>query len=179
VSKPSDERGTPTYIIEAAQSVMGNIDLDPATCPEAQAVVQAQTFHTKESNGLAHQWQGRVWLNPPYSHPLCQQFITKLLDEYDAGRVTEAIVLVNTSTGKWYHALLERFPVCYPKHHPRHPNARIEFVPLPGNNRGTGNNSGGQALFYLGTNVDRFFDEFSEFCTVPWAMHPSKPPSEP
>ena len=99
-----------------------------------------------------------MWLNPPFSQPLCTQFIDKLLAEYDRGRVHQAIVLVNVSTGKWFHKLLARFPVAYPKHHPLHPNARIEFVPLPGNDRGTNNNSRGQALFYLGPGADRFFE---------------------
>jgi hypothetical protein len=44
----------------------------------------------------------------------------------------------------------------------------IEFYKLAGNHRGKDNSSRGQAIFYLGLDVDRFFGVFGEFCTVPW-----------
>lgn len=52
-------------IIEAARSVLGGIDLDPASCAEANREVRASCYYTKEVDGLALPWFGRVWLNPP------------------------------------------------------------------------------------------------------------------
>lgn len=169
----TDERGTPAYIIEAARRVMGTIDLDPASTPLANETVGADLFYTKEDDGLSRAWFGNVWLNPPFSHPLCEQFIDKLISEYEQGYVYQAIVLTNYSTGKWYHRLLKRFPYVQPKHHDLHPNARIEFVPLPPNERGTGNNGTGQTIWYIPrsiTWVARFWEVFGEFCTVPWSL---------
>ena len=57
---------TPARYIEAARGVMGGIDLDPATSALANQTVRAARIFTREDDGLAHDWQGRVWLNPPY-----------------------------------------------------------------------------------------------------------------
>lgn len=58
---------TPQRYSEAARSVMGAIDLDPATHPIAQQTVRAISHYTAAENGLAQEWHGRVWLNPPLS----------------------------------------------------------------------------------------------------------------
>ena len=177
--RTSDERGTPAYIIDYARQVMGSIDLDPASTAEANEVVQAKHYYTIENSGLDpdNQWFGNVWLNPPFSQPLCEQFIDRLIDEWEKDNVNQAIVLVNVSTGRWFHKLLERFPVVYPKHCDYHSNARIEFYPLKGNPRGTDNNSRGQAIFYLpngnpafefGRSCKRFYCAFEGICTIPW-----------
>ena len=165
----SDERGTPAYIIEGAREVMGGIDTDPASCAKANRIVKAERYYDKGDDGLKQPWYGNVWLNPPFSQPLCQRFIGKLISEWAKCNTYQAIVLVNVSTGRWYHKLLRTFPVVYPKHHELHPNARIEFNPLPGNNRGTDNNSRGQAIFYLGPDKhrERFNTVFGRCGTIP------------
>jgi len=77
---------------------MGGLDLDPATCEEAQAEINAPTYYTKKENGLARPWFGRVFLNPPYSMPLIEEFTQKVIEEYDTGRIDQAVVLVNNCT---------------------------------------------------------------------------------
>jgi phage N-6-adenine-methyltransferase len=101
----NNEWFTPPEIIAAARAVLGDIDLDAASCEKAQKIVQAADYFTAESDGLAQEWHGRVWLNPPYSRDLLPAFVDKLLAELDAGRVTEAIMLVNNCTdAAWFHA---------------------------------------------------------------------------
>lgn len=153
----SDEWYTPAEYIEAARAVMGDIDLDPATCRAAQETIRAGSFFTKEDDGLVQPWHGRVWLNPPYSASLVQGFVDKLCAEYDAGRMTEAIVLVNNATDTaWFHSLLARFPACVLRR-------RVPFW-RPGFSGGGARQ--GQVIFYLGPNVDRFRGVFSRFGVV-------------
>lgn len=69
----SDEYYTPKHIIEA----LGHFDLDPAT-PENPRWRTADMMYTKEDDGLKQEWFGRVFLNPPYSRPLVNQFMAKM-----------------------------------------------------------------------------------------------------
>jgi ParB family chromosome partitioning protein len=81
--------------VELARAVMGSIDCNPATTESAQRVVRAETYYTRQSDGLVHEWHGNVWLNPPYTRP---EFVEKLIREYEAGRIKQAIVLLELST---------------------------------------------------------------------------------
>lgn len=71
----TDEWYTPKEIIDA----LGGFDLDPCA-PVNPLWPTAKNHFTKEDNGLAQEWFGRVWLNPPYSRPLIEQFVTKMAD---------------------------------------------------------------------------------------------------
>jgi hypothetical protein len=52
---------TPDQYLDLAHSVLGNIDLDPASSDHAQEKVRADRHLTIETNGLAQEWRGRVW----------------------------------------------------------------------------------------------------------------------
>lgn len=60
---------TPPWIIEAATTVLGGIDLDPASTARANEAVQAFLYFTQEWDGLTRPWCNRpptsIWLNPP------------------------------------------------------------------------------------------------------------------
>lgn len=103
------------------------ITTDPASSDLAQATVQAKYYYTADTDGLAQEWRGNVWLNPPYSQPLLSRFIDKLLTELDAGRVRQALVLVNnaTETG-WAQRLIEASAaVCFLK-------GRVKYLDVTG-----------------------------------------------
>lgn len=157
-----DSWSTPPEILDDARALFGgSIDLDPATHPAAQLRVDARACYTKETNGLEHEWHGKVWLNPPYSFPLVQQFALKLIAEYDAARVTEALILVNNATSaKWFQALLARFPACFFE-------GRIAFLYDDGAKAGARQ---GQALMYLGPNVQDFRRIFGGYGVIVGAM---------
>jgi ParB family chromosome partitioning protein len=144
---------TPEEIIEKAREVFGGeIDLDPASEPEAQKIIKAKKFYTEEDDGLKHEWQGRVFLNGPYGRQLHELFIHKLWEERQAGRVTEAITLTHnfTDTGWFQDGIFPHASViCFTR-------GRVAFydgdeIAAP---------TEGQALSYFGPNVARFVEVF-------------------
>ena len=77
----------PREVVDAARAVLGAIDLDPASCAEANTVIQATTIYTVEDNGLERSWHGRVWMNPPYKQPDIEQFCAKFAQHVTAGDI--------------------------------------------------------------------------------------------
>ncbi len=153
-----DEWYTPTEYIEAARIVMGQIDLDPASCEAAQRIVQAAAYLTKEDDALRDgiEWRGRVWLNPPYSTPLIRHFVSKLIQQYEIGNITEAIIITNNSSDTgWFHDLLSRYPACFTR-------GRAQFWRPDSAAFGARQ---GQTIFYLGDDFEAFrfvFDAFGQ-----------------
>lgn len=149
---------TPAKYIEMAREVMGSIDVDPASNATAQRTINAGVHYTAETNGLDKDWNGTVWMNPPYSNPEIQNFVDKIIAEHKAGRCTEAVVLTNNSgdTG-WHHALQDACSaMCIVK-------GRIRFESPT---RASNSPAMGQAFFYFGDDRQRFKDVFSEIGKV-------------
>lgn len=96
---------SPEWIVEDVRTVLGGIDLDPASCAEAQRIVRATTYFDIGNDGLSLPWYGRVFLNPPYARGVIERWAKKFALEWEAGHIREAIVLVNnaTETG-WFNA---------------------------------------------------------------------------
>jgi len=93
--KENDEWYTPAEIIRS----LGDFDLDPATSAEAYRINQsAKYIYTLTEDGLKQPWNGRVWLNPPYSNPLAKRYLEKMA-EHNNGI---ALVFSKIET-KWFH----------------------------------------------------------------------------
>ena len=152
-----DDWCTPIEYVDAVREVLGTIDLDPATNEYGQSIIGASKFYTKQDDGLAHEWHGRVFLNPPYSVPMIDKFVSKLLAEYMTGNVTEAIVLTNNSTEtQWFQGLLSVCQVvCFP-------SRRLKFWK---NGNEVFATRQGQAFFYFGAS-EKFAKVFAAFGTV-------------
>ena len=145
---------TPEIYIEMAREVMGGIDLDPASDEEAQKVVKAERFYDKEADGLQQTWQGRIWLNPPWSDP--QPWLKKLVAE----KVDQAIVLTTNATEtEWFQDMI---PQAYVVSFPR---GRIKCY---GHDNGS-SPLRGQAFFYLGNYSSSFQDIFGEIGRI-WVV---------
>ncbi|MEL6108121.1 MAG: DNA N-6-adenine-methyltransferase [Planctomycetota bacterium] len=144
---------TPAQYVLIARGVMGGIDLDPATAATPQEYIDAEKCYTVDDDGLAQDWAGRVWLNPPYSKDLCSRFAEKLLDHFIAGDVTQAVVLVNNATDTaWFQSLSKiASAVCFP-------SGRIKFLGADGEEKNTPLQ--GQAFLYCGKRVERFAKAF-------------------
>ena len=71
----SNDWYTPKWIIDT----LGPFDCDPCAPPtEVRPYQIAPIAYTKDDDGLAHEWQGTVWMNPPYSRVLLRQFCEKM-----------------------------------------------------------------------------------------------------
>lgn len=152
----NNEWYTPPEYIEAARTVMGGIDLDPASSPKANETVQAPVFYTAEDDGLEKPWTGRVWLNPPYSGDLVGRFADKTIEAVTSGSVPQAVVLVNnaTETG-WFQKLAEHATaLAFPK-------GRIRYLDSDGRPRQSPLQ--GQAFLYFGPHREHFEAVFSAF----------------
>ena len=68
-----DEWYTPRWIIDA----LGPFDIDPCA-PSVKPYEIAPLSYTKEDDGLAQEWHGTVWMNPPYSRVLLRRFCEKM-----------------------------------------------------------------------------------------------------
>jgi phage N-6-adenine-methyltransferase len=145
---------TPAAYVEAARRALGAIDLDPASCEVAQKAVGAARFYSAEQDGLKRAWDGRVWLNPPYSQPLVSQFIDKLISEVEAGRTKAAVALLNNSTDtEWFHrAAKSARAICFTR-------GRIRFEKP---DREAASPLQGSAFFYFGTRVAAFAEAFAD-----------------
>ncbi|MCD1413697.1 hypothetical protein IOC51_06560 [Vibrio parahaemolyticus] len=161
-----DEWYTPPKYTDDARSVMGSIDVDPASNDYAQTRIQAGTYYTEETNGLDKIWKGNVWLNPPYSKGKsgCAVFVDRLVALVRAEHVTQAVVLTNSLTDtNWSHSLFSVATlVAFPK-------GRIKFERHPDHAAPKGKEDGamkGQMFTYIGDNPQAFVDVFGEYCRI-------------
>jgi hypothetical protein len=160
----------------AAREVMGGIDLDPASCLLANAFgVFADHIFTKESDGLARAWSGRVWLNHPFHRgenpcpenrakckknvcktarghidtriPSNKDWINKAVAEFESGNVSSLMLICFASTSEgWFRPLLD-YPLCFltPRTNYYRPDGTL-----------AGDVSKGSVVAYLGTEPTRF-----------------------
>lgn len=146
----NNEWYTPAEYIEAAREAMGSIDTDPASNDIANKIVKAEKYYTVETNGLAHDWTGNVWMNPPYSSDLISKFVEKLKEQ--RANYNQAIILVNNATEtQWFYEIVKiASAVCFPK-------SRVKFYMPDGK---TGAPLQGQAVLYVGNNTEKFISAF-------------------
>lgn len=148
---------TPIEIVDAAREVMGSIDLDPASSWDANAIVRADDYFDTAVDGLSTTWKGRVWMNHPFSKKGNPLWVNKLLEEYESGRVSQACCITFAATSeKWAQPLMHR-PQCFL-------SPRTNYY-LPDGTKKKGV-SKGSMVTYLGGNVGKFREVFSQFGVV-------------
>jgi len=144
----SDEWYTPNGIIFRVIKAMGGIDTDPCSNSHETPTVPAATHYTIEDDGLAQEWKGRVYMNPPYGREIAE-WVDYLFEQYKCGNTTEAIALVPSRTDTAWFRVLRDFPHCFIW-------GRLNF-----------SDSGNAAPFpsmavYLGGNMDGFISAFKD-----------------
>lgn len=170
---------TPPEIIQAARTVLGEIDLDPASSEIANQRVKAKRIFTKADDGLHQDWRGNVWMNHPWGarETACKKnckkkacvkrgyhldkelpgnaaWINKLVNEYERGNVDQALCITYASTGEAWFKPLKRYPLCLL-------DGRTSFYTPEGIK--LNQNTKGCSVAYLGKNISAFIKSFSEF----------------
>lgn len=158
-SDPSnDENYTPEEYVIFFRNLFGCFDLDGFSCAEANQVVMATKYFTKEDNALTQDFSPyrNKFFNPPYSD--MDRCIDKILSYKDIGNT---LILVNSNTDStWYQKAVQATKengayLLFKK--------RIEFIntkrilrkQLTG--KGSGNNKG-QTAFCYGDLVNDFVE---------------------
>lgn len=162
----SNEHFTPPDICDRVRDVFGGaIDLDPASCEQADRLVRARTFYTLREDGLTLPWWGRVFLNPPGGtrrpgpgrRPVSQAALwwATLAQRFEHGRIEQAaFVVFNLETLRhavgWGGSHPLDFPIVLFAD-------RIDYR-RPGRHgpEPQGSPSHPSALVYLGPRVERF-----------------------
>jgi hypothetical protein len=105
-------------------------------------------------------------MNPPYSQPEIVYFVDKLIEEYQSGRCTEAIILTHNSTDtRWCNTLFGGgSAMCFT-------TGRVKFVSPKGEFAAP---AMGQLFTYFGRRPQRFADVFSEIGNVVYPANDNK-----
>lgn len=93
---------TPPSILEALGGA-SSFDLDPCA-PQDRPWDMAKQHYTVDDDGLIRPWFGRVWMNPPYSRVLVDQFMAKMAT-HDCGT---ALIFARTETATFHRFVWER-----------------------------------------------------------------------
>ncbi len=148
---------TPAHVIEAVRDFYdGHIDTDPASCKEAQVIVKAKIYFDVTTDGLRQPWRGNVFLNPPYSKQILDNFINTLIAKGEAQEYEQAIVLIPNSTESLasQKMLAHCAAVCFMQ-------KRLRFVHIA---KGAATSPiDGSCLFYLGNNPPGFKKAFGQY----------------
>lgn len=105
---------TPQFIVDAARSVLGSIELDPASCEAANRWIKAKRIYTKDDDGLAHEWSAStVWMNHPFGRKSNRQWIEKLLGHYADNDIDAACCITYACTSESWFQPLFNFPQCW------------------------------------------------------------------
>ncbi|GEM_PF-3275265 len=144
----------PPDIVVATVELMGAIDLDPNSNSKSLPNVPAKQYFTAEDNGLQRPWgpKRRIFLNPPPSRTT-EAWINKVCNEYEAGNISEAVVLVRAEVDSEWWQRLTAYPVCF-IHRKLRFGGRGQRVAYA------------LAVAYLGPNLAGFAEAFNELGTI-------------
>jgi len=149
---------TPEWLIVKARLALGGeIDLDPASCKEAQTVVRANRYYDISSSGLTLPWASTgVWVNPPYGNGYNKPWSEKIIWEFMNGGAMKIIALMPASIGSDWYTPFEDFPRC-------EVSKRIAFWGPA--DKGDGPRFG-SVIFNLGVPMELFAEAFEDIGAI-------------
>ena len=86
---------TPQAIINA----LGPFDLDPCAAPSPRPWPTAARHIELPEDGLAAEWEGRIWLNPPYGHAI-KAWMEKMSQNLAMAAYAKALIAIPGETSR-------------------------------------------------------------------------------
>ena len=147
----TDKWNTPKDFVADVIKFFGTIDLDPCSNSEGEPNVPALNYYTEKTNGLAHDWYGKVFMNHPYSNS--KEWVPYAALQYESGNADELVLLIKLDVStKWWKAVSQYSWIAI--------NKRMKF----GNGRGAAPFQ--SAIVYLGKDLNRFNNVFGKYGTL-------------
>lgn len=96
-SSKTDEWATPPEFFQYLDDEFG-FTLDVCATPEN---AKCERYFTREQDGLAQDWSGTCWMNPPYGRTI-GRWVEKAFVEHSKGAKVVALLPARTDT-RWFH----------------------------------------------------------------------------
>lgn len=96
-SSITDKWSTPQATFDNLHAEFG-FELDVCALPEN---AKCQKYFTPEQDGLAQEWRGVCWMNPPYGRGI-SSWVRKAYESAKAGATVVALVPARTDTAWWH-----------------------------------------------------------------------------
>ena len=147
----TDKWNTPIEFVGDVVKFFGTIDLDPCCNDVNNPNVPALNYYTEETNGLAHDWHGKVFMNHPYSDS--KTWVPYAASQYRSGNVEEMILLIKLDVStKWWQSISEYPWIAV--------NTRLRF--------GSAKSAAPfqSAIEYLGNDLVKFSEIFNKYGTL-------------
>lgn len=106
-SSRTDEWSTPDDFFAELNETF-HFDLDACASPRN---AKCARYFTREQDALQQQWQGKVWMNPPYGREIAA-FMRKAYEESLLGATVVCLVPSRTDT-QWWHRYAMRGQIIY------------------------------------------------------------------
>ena len=143
-----DTWNTPTDFVGDVLKFFGTVDLDPCCNDVNNPNVPALNYFTEETNGLAHDWYGKVFMNHPYSDS--KTWVPYAALQYELGNTEEMVLLIKLDVStKWWKSVAKYPWIAI--------NKRMRFGDV------TGAAPFQSAIVYLGEDLDRFNKVFGKY----------------
>jgi site-specific DNA-methyltransferase (adenine-specific) len=104
-SSNTEEWYTPQDFFKKCDEEVWGFDLDPCATAEN---AKCSNFFTKEDNWLVQQWEGKVWVNPPYWRAI-YDWVAKCSRERERVEAIYLLIPSRTDT-RYFHEFLYNQP---------------------------------------------------------------------
>lgn len=94
-SSRTDEWETPLALFNALSDEFGGFDLDVCATSEN---AKCAAYFTKAEDGLAQEWHGKCWMNPPYGRAIGSW----MRKAHESGAFVVCLVPARTDTAWWH-----------------------------------------------------------------------------
>jgi len=103
-SSKTDDWSTPQHLFDKLNETYG-FDLDVCANSENAKVWR---YYSKDDDGLAHDWFGRIWMNPPYGRSI-GKWVKRAYESATGETFVVALLPARTDT-KWFHQYIYNKP---------------------------------------------------------------------